>query len=221
MHCLPMAFRETRPMKPLAASLYRLLPSRLDSSEAEQERKHRVFAQIAVEAEAKLLRLARRLCSGNEDKAQDCVQNALIRGYQAYLDGKFQEGSNALAWLMRILTNEFLTDYRRQKHIIAIDLDTLIAEGKILPEALHTARRDHPGTALLADTLDEDLERALARLKPALRLTVLLVDIDEMTYAEAACAMSIPIGTVRSRLFRAHEQLAEILQTFAEQRRAS
>ncbi len=214
-----MTLRETRRIKPFAHLLSRFLPSHAPDDETERERKHAVFAQITAENEGRLLRLARRLCVGNEDKAQDLVQDALIRGYQGYIGGKFQEGSNAKAWLMQIMTNLFLEGCRRQKRFADIDLDTLLAEGRLLPDALHASSKERPDAALLANTLDEDLERALMMLAPALRLTALLVDVDEMSYAEAAQAMSIPVGTVRSRLFRAHEQLAVILQTFAEQRR--
>ena len=206
-------------MKPFAQTLSRLLPRRTPDDEAERRRKHAVFARITAENESRLLRLARRLCAGNEDEAQDLVQDALIRGYQAYTEGKFQEGTNAGAWLMRILTNNFLMDYRRQKRTSDVNLDAVVTEGKILPESLRASREDRPDTALLSHTLDEDLERALATLSPAMCLCVVLVDIEEMSYAEAARILSIPVGTVRSRLFRAHENLAETLQTYAEQRR--
>lgn len=206
-------------MKSFATALRRFLPRLASDEEAERARKHAVFAQMTAENEGKLLRLARRLCSGNEDKAQDLVQDTLIRGYQAYTEGKFQEGTNAGAWLMRILTNNFLMDYRRQKHLADIDLDSVVTEGKILPESLRASKGDRPDTALLTRTLDEDLERALATLSPTMRLCVVLVDIEELSYIEAARILSVPVGTVRSRLFRAHEKLAAILQTNAEQRR--
>jgi RNA polymerase sigma-70 factor (ECF subfamily) len=64
---------------------------------------------------------------------------------------------------------------------------------------------------LLASTLDEPVEAALARLSPELRACVILVDIEELDYAEAAVALGVPLGTVRSRLFRARQQLHALL----------
>src|SRR3569833_278551 len=62
------------------------------------------FASVARENEAALLRTARRLTSGDEDRAQDMVQEAFVRGYDAYLKGQFVDGTNWRAWLTRIMT---------------------------------------------------------------------------------------------------------------------
>jgi RNA polymerase sigma-70 factor (ECF subfamily) len=71
---------------------------------------------------------------------------------------------------------------------------------------------------LLEQTLDESLERALAALPDALRLTVILVDMQDLSYQEAAEKLDVPVGTVRSRLARARFQLAERLQGWAQER---
>lgn len=132
----------------------------------------------------------------------------LVRAYETYRAGKFREGLNVRAWFLRILTNLYINDYHRKKrHGTDIDLQTLTASGEVGPEATHAAPADVPGTRLLAETLDEDLERALATLSDGLRLCVLLVDIEGLGYVEAAEALDIPIGTVRSRLSRARFQL--------------
>src|SRR5690348_10793014 len=73
------------------------------------------FGEIARQHQSTLLRIAQNYCQGNEALAQDLVQDALVNGYRAYLDGAFQEGTNAKAWLARILTYLFLNDYRRKK----------------------------------------------------------------------------------------------------------
>lgn len=166
------------------------------------------FSALARVHEPDLLRAARRLCRGNEDRAQDLVQDALIRAYEAYAGGKFREGLNARAWFLRILTNLYINDYhRRRRHSAEIDLDTLTSAGDTGPEAARAAPADVPGETLLAGTLDESLEAALATLSEGLRLCVLLVDIEGLDYAEAAKALHIPVGTVRSRLSRARLQL--------------
>jgi RNA polymerase sigma-70 factor (ECF subfamily) len=169
--------------------------------------------------ETALVRASVRLCRGRHDRAQDLAQDTLVRAYQAYLDGRFQHGSNAWPWLLRILTNLFINDLNHRKRWDAdVDLDTLTLSGNAGPAQTHAAPADVPGTDLLARTLDEELEHALAMLSDSLRVCVFLVDIEGLSYEEAAQALGIPIGTVRSRLARARMKLHDLLQDFAKQR---
>jgi len=182
--------------------------------------KRKAYAEIAVRYQSDLLHTARRLCQGNEDKAQDHVQDALIRGYEAFLGGRFLAGSNARAWLIRILTNSFINAYRRSKRWdAAIDVDTLTSGGEAGPASTHVPSAEIPGHALVEGTLDDSLEKALNSLSNGLRVCVILVDIEGLDYAEAAAALDIPVGTVRSRLSRARIQLHETLREFAQDRR--
>jgi RNA polymerase sigma-70 factor (ECF subfamily) len=160
------------------------------------------------------------MCAGQEDRAQDLVQDTLLRAYVAFVESRFQEGTNARAWLLRILTNVFLTEYRkRQKWEAGIDLETLTASGEAGPECLRASVEDVPHEALLAGTLDEPLEQALAALPVEQRLCVVLVDIEGAEYRQAAEALGVPIGTIRSRLARARLQLHALLYDYAQQRR--
>lgn len=162
------------------------------------------------------MRLARRLCRGDDDRAQDLAQDALVRAYEAYAAGRFDAGGNARAWLLRILTNLFINDYRRRKKWEAgMDVETLTSSGEAGPPQTHAAPVDVPGVTLLEQILDEELEAALNRLSPPLRLCVLLVDVQGLEYAEAAQALRVPVGTVRSRLSRARMQLEDLLSDFA------
>ena len=177
------------------------------------------FGALVRAHETSLLRTARRLCQGDEDRTQDLVQDALVRAYEAYAAGKFQEGLNIRAWFLRILTNLFINDYhRRRRQGPELDLEAVTASGEIGPEATHAAPADVPGVSLLAGTLEEDLEKALASLSEGLRLCVLLVDVEGLDYAEAASALDIPIGTVRSRLSRARFQLHALLAEYGRSR---
>lgn len=166
-----------------------------------------------------LLGYARRLCRGDYDRAQDLVQDALVRAYDAFRQGRFIEGYSPCAWLSRILTNGFLNAYRREKRWEAgVTVEALTAGGETGPPSTRAADADLPEAALLTATLDEPLERALAALPEALRLTVLLVDVEEYSYAEAAECLKVPIGTIRSRLARARYQLQETLYEYARER---
>jgi RNA polymerase sigma-70 factor (ECF subfamily) len=178
------------------------------------------YTRLLCQHEAALLRAARRICGRREDLAQDLLQEALVRGYEAFLAGRFQEGTNARAWLLRILTNLYINDYRReQKWNAGIDMETLTAQGDICPEALQAGVSQKPEAALLEKTLDEPLEQALGALAEEVRLCVVLVDIEGMEYAETAALLGIPIGTVRSRLSRARATLHTLLYDYAQERR--
>lgn len=177
------------------------------------------FARLVREHEAALLRAGRRLCRGDDDRAMDLVQDSLVRAYQAYAEGRYQEESNCRAWLLRILTNVFINSYRRSRKWEAqVDLETLTSAGESAPPALQAAPDDIPGVRLLSVTLDEDLEKALNTLSDILRACVVLVDIEGLEYAEAANALGVPVGTIRSRLARARMQLHDLLQDFARRR---
>ncbi len=183
------------------------------------ENRRAAFGNLVREHETSLLRTARRLCLGDEDRALDLVQDALVRAYEAYAAGKFRAGLNARAWFLRILTNLFINDYhRRRRQGADLDLDAVTASGEIGPEATHAAPADMPGEELMAATLDEPLEKALASLSEGLRLCVLLVDVEGLDYAEAASALNVPVGTVRSRLSRARFQLHALLTQYGRER---
>jgi len=180
-------------------------------------RKRQAFAKIAHEQEAALLRTARRLCVGDDDRAMDLVQETLVRAYQAYAGGRYEDENNIRAWLLRIMTNIFINEYRRrQKWEASVNIDDPALTAR--ESSLQAASDDLPGVWLLKQTLDEDLERALAMLSDILRACVLLVDIEGLEYAEAAAALGVPIGTVRSRLARARMQLHDLLQDYARRR---
>ncbi|HLJ56605.1 MAG TPA: sigma-70 family RNA polymerase sigma factor [Chthonomonadaceae bacterium] len=184
--------------------------------ESSQARLRAAFERLFDAQQGALLRAARRLCGGNDDEAQDLVQDAAIKAYAAYLDGRFEEGTNARAWMLRILTNGFINGYHRKKRWEdPADIDDLEAEGAV---SLRAAPADQPGSALFESTLDEPVERAVAALSPDLRACIELVDIGDMDYAETAATLDVPIGTVRSRLFRARQQLHRALTPYAEQR---
>jgi len=166
--------------------------------------KRKRFGDLAHQHQSTLLRIARNYCQGNEALAQDLVQDALVNGYKAYLDGGFQDGTNARAWLVRILTNLFLNDFRRRKKW---DSKVDIEEGATLA----AAPSYEPDHSILEQILDGPIEEALGRLPDHQRMCVTLVDIEGLDYAEAATILDCPIGTVRSRLARGRTALYEDL----------
>lgn len=182
----------------------------------EKARQRAAYEGLIAENQAVLLRAARRMCRGDDDRAQDLVQDALIRGYSAFLEGRFVEGTNGRAWLLRILTNGFLNDQqRRSKWEAGSDVETALEQAGASTVASGAGDTENPELALLHQTLDEPLERALDSLPDEMRLCVLLVDVQGLEYAYAAAALRIPIGTVRSRLARARLKLQDLLVDYA------
>ena len=184
------------------------------------------FAQITRACEGNLLRAALRFCRGGHDCAQDLVQETLVRGYDAFRLGKYREtylpgeNQNPQAWLLRILTNKFFNDYRRTaKWDAGVTVDTLTVGGVTGPEATRVRPVEAPEGALLDAVLDERLVAALDCLPDALRLAVVLVDVEGLTYQEAAEKLAVPVGTVRSRLSRSRHLLYDALKGFANERR--
>lgn len=166
------------------------------------------FAQFCQEQTPHLLRLARRLTRGSEDPAQDLVQETLIRAFEAFLREGYTDRGNLRAYLMRILTNRFLSLNRRETWRSNVSLEEACGDAETLPCAFVEASAE---AVAFAGILDEPLERALSALPDGLRAAILLVDVEGLEYREAAGALGIPVGTVRSRLFRARQILHQAL----------
>lgn len=177
----------------------------------------RAYAAIVDETQSALIRTARRLCGVDEDWAQDLVQEAYVRGYTAYLDGRFAIGSNSRQWLIRILTNGFINDYNKRKHGgVGSEDDTVIVAAE--KEGAKNAPRERPEIVVMDSILDETVEAALAQLTPDIRAAILMVDVEGIDYSEAAGSLGITTGTLRTRLSRGRVRLHDLLQDYVRER---
>lgn len=149
-----------------------------------------------------MVRLARFLMRGNRAEAEDLVQDAVLRAFEAF--PRFQRGTNLRAWLFRILRNTYVDRLRRHGRE-----RELIDRGADAPET-GSALRDFQAQAR-RECSAADLEAALDQLPTELRLGLLLVDGEEMRYEEVAQVMECPVGTVRSRLHRGRHLLRQQL----------
>lgn len=141
------------------------------------------------------LRLAR-----NEDVARDLLQDTFERALK--FERQYEPNSNLRAWLQRILLSVFVTRCRRsRRERRALENLTFDPCAWTLPE--------HP---LASPALSPPIERAVAKLPAAFREALLLVDMSEMSYRDAAEVIGVPLGTVMSRLHRGRRMLADALR---------
>lgn len=150
-----------------------------------------------------LLRVARRFAPSGAE-AEDLVQETLIRAYRAI--ERF-DGRHPRAWLLTILRNTAANMARRRRPELADDADIFASV-----RAHGEDGRAGPQEQLVDGVLDEELERALAELSSAHRAIVALVDVDGLSYQEAAEVLDVPVGTVMSRLHRARRRLRAHLE---------
>lgn len=158
-------------------------------------------------------RFARRL-SGDDHEAEDLTQETFLRAYRAFDRFELRE-FGVKPWLLKILHNTFLNRRaREQKAPRSVDQHTL--------DEVHTDPSVSPGGTIPEldyEHLDAEVKHALERLSPDFRAIILLWATAELSYQEIAEVLSIPIGTVMSRLHRARQQLTKALAEYAKQRR--
>jgi len=147
---------------------------------------------------------------GDEDLADDITQHTFIT---AYLNlPRFRNGSFR-SWLYRIVTNACYDEHRRHKRypVLSID-DKDLAEERLSPISNFSSSSVLPEKEVERHESEQAVQQALNRLEVDHRAVVVLVDIQEIDYKEAAHILGIPIGTVKSRLARARQQLRQYLE---------
>ncbi len=151
----------------------------------------------------------------DRSEAEDLVQETYLRAYRFW--DRFEAGTNCRAWLMTIAHNLFRNRYReKQKTQRDIELDESLLN--VESQAVSSGASNDPERLVLSQVLDDEVEQALKALPPDYLEAVLLVDIQELSYEEAATAMECPIGTVRSRLSRGRRLLHKTLLDYAHER---
>lgn len=157
------------------------------------------FEDLIRRTAPRMLRVATRLVYPDRDLAEDLVQEAVIQALIGYRSGKFRMESipAAQAWLMKSLMLQFLMN--RRKRLPTTGNDDSLFNTLVEPE------RDYAGEWDRRRIITE----ALDRLSPDQRAVVVLVDIEEYSYEEAASMLDLPVGTLKSRLNRARWALAQ------------
>jgi RNA polymerase sigma-70 factor (ECF subfamily) len=168
------------------------------------------FEATAIPLLGSIRRTANRLCGAVE--GADLVQETYLRAYRTF--DSFVPGTNCRAWLFKIMYSISSNRTRKARHE-----PSLLAFDEEFDRALGTSPTD---AALLEGAFGRmtspDVESALAELPEAFRSAVILVDVEELSYEEAAEALACPVGTLRSRLFRGRKKLFAALQDYAVRR---
>ena len=156
-----------------------------------------------------LYRVAYHLTKQKDD-ADDLVQETYLRAITNY--GQFDPGTNLKAWLAKILYNLFVTRYHHEKRMVSLDQPVADTETSWLDNM--ESSNPGPEAEFLQTELKDKLKEALDSLSEESATPIVLVDIGGFSYAEVAEIISCPIGTVRSRLFRARAVLAGKLREY-------
>jgi RNA polymerase sigma-70 factor (ECF subfamily) len=168
----------------------------------------RSFDQEALPHLDALYRVALRL-TADPSQAEDLVQDTMLKAYRSW--HQYRPGTNAKGWLLTILRNTFINDYRRRKlEPVAMDLEA------VEPYAIfRSVEVDDPEGNFFSKIVDEKVTEAVDALPPDFREVLVLSDIEGMRYAEIAETIGVPVGTVKSRLFRARRLLQAALYEHA------
>jgi len=178
-----------------------------------QETQELRFRGLMNETYKKVYNLAYRL-SGDRSDAEDLTQEAFFRAYRSF---DSYEGDKPFEnWIFRIVTRLYLDLIRsRKRRVQALSYDAPISNDKTDDQVHLQAQDDNPNPeqALFMRSVSEDLAAALNALKPDQRTLVLLADVEQIGYQDIAEILGIPMGTVRSRLHRAHKKMKSILES--------
>jgi RNA polymerase sigma-70 factor (ECF subfamily) len=170
----------------------------------------RAFDVLVLKYQHKIVKLVMRYVH-DQSEALDVTQEAFIKAYRAI--PKFRGDSAFYTWLYRIAINSAKNHIvAKQRRPMEYDLDLQESGGY---EA-HAQLRDNDSPERIAqrEELRESLQTAIDTLPEELRVAIILREIDGMSYEEIAGAMDCPVGTVRSRIFRARDALDKAIRTY-------
>lgn len=149
----------------------------------------------------------------DEDDSKDLVQDTYLKAYRFI--NSFQQGTNAKAWLFRILKNSFINEFRKKsKEPSKVDYQDV--EGYYNSERTEQSITTDLRVDTIKNMMGDEISNALNSLDVDFRTVIILCDLEGFTYEEMAKILDIPIGTVRSRLHRARNLLKDKLQAYAK-----
>lgn len=179
-----------------------------------KDQKQRVFEQEMLPYMDMLYSYAFYL-TGNRDESNDLLQETYLKAYRFF--DKFQRGSNAKAWLYRVMRNTFINEYRRVQRLPEIvEYDEQISPHQMVPQSVDDMNDIRE--KIDRQMFDDDISEAITSLPEKFKSVIVLRDVEDLPYEEIAEALEIPVGTVRSRLHRARAILFTKLKQYAKDR---
>ena len=167
------------------------------------------FGVLVRRYQDRLFPTALRL-TGNPDDALDLLQEAFLKAYLKL--GHFHGDSAFFTWLYRIAVNQAISNKRGKRPNVSLSSDPSAAADWPVDPAI-----TDPSQPLEQAERDEQIQHALDSLSPEHRGVVVMKDIDGLRYEDIAAILGIPVGTVRSRLHRARQDLRDRLQGMIEE----
>lgn len=144
--------------------------------------------------------------------SDDLVQDTFLKAFR-FIDG-YKPGSNAKAWLFKILKNGFINEYRKKSRRPGqVDFENFLNYQEHVDK--NNIVNIDVRKSIFHDLLGDEISNAINNLSVEFRTIILLCDIEGFTYEEISKIIDIPIGTVRSRLFRARQELKKNLKEYA------
>jgi RNA polymerase sigma-70 factor (ECF subfamily) len=172
------------------------------------DEKRAAFEREALPHLDTIYRVALRF-TGDASRAQDLVQDTMLKAFRSW--HRYQPGTNIRAWLLTILRNTFINEYRREKHR-GPTVDVSTAETFSL---FNEVQEEDPEGRFFDQIVDKEVLDAIDDLPDEFRETLVLSDMEGLTYQEIAEVTGSPVGTVKSRLFRARRALQRRLYDYA------
>lgn len=178
-------------------------------------RKEKIFEEEMMPHVELLSTYALNSFTRNEEDVKDLVQDTMVKAFNSI--DSYQEGTNAKAWLFKIMYNTYINSYRKKKkRPNEVDFEKI--------KNLNNEESNEFSNVVTIDAdvfgsmVGDEVAMAMDGLTVEARTVIMLSDIMDFKYEEIAAMLDIPIGTVRSRLFRARNALKEILKGYAESR---
>ena len=148
----------------------------------------------------------------DEDDAKDLVQETYLKSFR-FIDS-FDTGTNAKAWLFRILKNSFINEFRK-KNKEPVKIDYQEVEAFYNSDEVNHMITSNIQVEAIKEMIGDEVSIALNSLEVDFRTVIILCDIEGFSYEEMALILDVPIGTIRSRLHRARNLLRDKLRKYA------
>lgn len=174
------------------------------------------FESLVLEHVDLLYAVALRLTRNPAD-AEDLTQNTFVKALRFH--DKFKAGTYIKAWLLTILRNTFINEYRRKsRRPIEVELSGIEAAPETKPDPDIFFEPNRGRREELLELVDDPVRKAVENLPEDFREAVIMADLEDMSYKEIADVMKCPLGTVMSRLYRGRKLLRDALEEYARGR---